>query len=293
MLIVTSPSNSVMANSSIFSPSLLWPFLLVLASCASTPEYYHRPLNPEEKASYASLLQNGIGLYYQGSSACQMLLEESRSLDSISADVWRELGVPYLKRGFAAEFQHYYERAVALDPAEWQGWRGYLYLYFYRDYERALEDLDATDILTPDFVDYPQAHSVDYMRGVCYYQLGNYEEALSYFNKHIEFEQENDRADFVQPVAYLFRVKTLEKLEKGMEATKALESSMKIHDRNADLWYWRAVASLEAGDLSNARSQLGKARELFDAFLFNHRPYVEEFFQLYEADFKELSQRLD
>lgn len=282
-----------MANSSIYSPSLLWLSLVLLSSCASTPEYYHRTLNPEEKASYARLFQHGIGLYYQGSSACQVLLEESRSLDSMSADVWRELGVPYLKRGFAAEFQHYYAHAVALDPAEWQGWRAYLYLYFYRDYERALIDLDATDILTPDFVDYPQSHSVDYMRGVCYYQLGKYEEALSYLNKHIEFEQENDRADFVQPVAYLFQIKTLEKLGRKTEALKAHESAIKIHDRNADLWYWKAVASIEKDDRANAASQINTARELYDGYLFNHRPYVEEFFQLYEADFGKLAQKLE
>lgn len=279
-----------MVNSSIFSLSLLWVTLGFLTSCASAPEFYHRSLNPAEKANYAYLLQQGIGRYYQGSSACQMLLEESSSLDSMSADVWRELGVPYLKRGFAAEFQYYYAHAVALDPAEWQGWRAYLYLYFYRDYERALIDLDATDILTPDFVDYPQSHSVDYMRGVCYYQLGKFEEALVYFNKHIEFEQENDRADFVQPVAYLFQIKTLEQLERKTEASKALEAAMTIHDRNADLWYWAAVASFEKGDWENSASQLKTARELYDGYLFNHRPYVEEFFQLYKADFINLKQ---
>lgn len=281
-----------MANSSIYSPSLFWLSLVLLSSCASTPEYYHRTLNPQEKASYGSLLLHGIGRYYQGSSACQMLLEESRSLDSMSSDVWRELGVPYLKRGFAADFQHYYAHAVALDPAEWQGWRAYLYLYFYRDYERALVDLDATDILTPDFVDYPQSHSVDYMRGVCYYQLGKYEEALSYVNKHIEFEQENDRADFVQPVAYLFQIKTLEKLGRKKEAERALGAAMSIHERNADFWYWKAVMSIEKDDQENAAGQLQMARELYDQYLFNHRPYVEEFFQLYEADFDTLAQKL-
>lgn len=281
-----------MANSSIFSPSLFWLVLGFLTSCASAPEYYHRTLNPVEKANYASLLQKGIGMYYQGSSSCQMLLEESRSLDSMSADVWRELGVPYLKRGFAVEFQHFYDHAVELDPAEWQGWRAYLYLYFYRDYERALVDLDATDILTPDFVDYPQAHSVDYMRGVCYYQLGKYKEALSYFNKHIEFEQENDRADFVQPIGYLFQVKTLEKLGREPEASKALEAAMKIHDRNADLWHWAAVASLERGEVAKATSQLQTAQNLYGRYLFNHRPYVEEFFQLYEPDFVKLKQNI-
>ena len=38
--------------------------------------------------------------------------------------------------------------------------------YFYRDYKRALKDIEEYDALTPNFVDYPQWTSVNYMRGI-------------------------------------------------------------------------------------------------------------------------------
>jgi hypothetical protein len=66
----------------------------------------------------------------------------------------------------------------------WQGWRGYLKLFFYRDYESAIADFNATDTLTTGFTDYPQSMSVDYLRGLAYFQLGEEEKALDYYTKY-------------------------------------------------------------------------------------------------------------
>lgn len=281
MRIATLQLNSKMERSLIYCLSLVF---LTLA-CAPKPELYKKSLSEEEKASYSKLFLKGIGRYYQGSGPERHLLAEALKLDPDESYIWREIGVPFLKRGFANGFHHFYAEAMRCDPVEWAGWRGYLYLYFYRDYERALADFHATDTLTPDFIDYPQSHSVLYMSGVCYFQLSQYEQALDYFQQHLTHEREHVGTDFMNPISFIFTYHTYLKLERREEALKVLEEGLSIHQNNADLWFWRAQEHQKSGQYSQSASCMKKAKELFEQEFYNNRPYVEEFFQLYVEDF--------
>jgi len=39
--------------------------------------------------------------------------------------------------------------------------QGYLFIYFFRDYQNAIANFNASDSLTPNHIDSPQGHSVD------------------------------------------------------------------------------------------------------------------------------------
>ena len=164
--------------------SLLLSLILSLPSCTPSGDTrYRKTYTTEEQRQLARQLVAAVGTRNQGTPAEQMLLREARRLDPTNAAVYQQLGDPYLYRGLVTAFPNYYGKAVQLDPLAWTGWRGYLYLYNYRDYGRALADFDATDLITPGVVDYPQSTSVDYMRGVCYLRLGRYHRAIEYFPK--------------------------------------------------------------------------------------------------------------
>lgn len=164
-------------------------FSLLFIGCQSSESLYKRSFDEEEKLQYAEQFLNGMGYYYQGSVDEQFIIKEVMKHNPNHPDVHRELGIPALKRGMISEMYAPYDRSIQLDPSAWQGYRGYLFLYFYRDYERAIKDLDESDALTPNFVDYPQAQSVDFMRGTAYLMKGEYDEALRYFDKHFEYEK--------------------------------------------------------------------------------------------------------
>ncbi|MDC1460459.1 hypothetical protein N8345_01135 [Flavobacteriaceae bacterium] len=83
-------------------------------------------------------------------------LEEIIRLDPKHCDAIRELSVAYLKRGMPHEWKPTMDRAVECDAVRWQTWRGYNYLYFYRDYQNANADFNASDTLTPNHIDSPQ-----------------------------------------------------------------------------------------------------------------------------------------
>lgn len=259
--------------------------LTSLISCQQQPVLYQKSYTQKEKEKLAISLLDGLGNYYQGTPAQQFLIKEALQLNPNHAEVWREMGVPYLKRGFTAEAMSiYYPKAVELDPVGWQGWRGYLYLYFYRDYKNALADFDATDTLTPNFVDYPQSLSVDFMRGICYLKMGQYQQAINYFDQHIEYEKGTTGLEYIESKTFLYKgIAHLELMQKD-QARAAFELGLTVDPTNADLLFWLAKLSKQVGDQTKAQELISAAKTQFLKGNYNHRPYVEEFFQTYLED---------
>ncbi len=271
---------------------IIIPISLLIISCEQR-EWYKKEIKEDEKVQLASQLFNGAGhYYYQGSVPEQFLLEEAQSHDLENAAIWRERGVPYLKRGFGSEMFPYYQRAVELDPEKWSGIRGYIYLYFYRDYGRAIADFDATDTLTEDFVDHPQGQSVDYMRGICYYGLTDYNKALAYFNKYVESVIRKEGENWVDAYAVLYRALTFEKLGQENRALEEFDRVIRIYPNLSDPFYHKARITLKNGNRMEASELIVKAREYFEQGYYHQRPYVEVLEQIYLMDIESLEEEI-
>ena len=264
-------------------------FLLLLSICSCSKQanvFYKKEISEEEKEFFAKA--RWYGSYYQGTVAEEYVIREGLKWNPEKASFWRELGIASLKRGIPAGFYPYYEKAVEYDPIEWQGYRGYIYLYFYRDYERAIADFNALDTLTPNFVDHPQALSVDYMRGICYLKLDKYDKALEFFDKHIEEEVESVGEDYLATYAFLYKGITLYKKGEKESAIQILERGNQVHDQNADILYWLAKCYIDAGQKNKALNSIKLAKKLFKDGYHHGRNYTEDFFQTYLVDIENL-----
>jgi len=266
--------------------------LLLFQSCQTSYDYYKKAIDKEDFKALSEQLQRGSGNYYQGDPANMILLRTALQYNDSSALVHREIGVPYLKRGFPVEFSKYYAESANLNPKDWQGWRGYLYLYFYRDYERALIDFDATDIHTPDFVDYPQSLSVDYMRAICYYYLEQPKKAIAYITKHIKLEQSTVGEKYIDSKSYVLYGKALQDLGKEDEALKKFEKALSLDANVASIYYHLSDASINLKQYVNASTYLEKAQSSLDRDIIYSRNYMDEFFRVYQEDIDVLREKL-
>jgi len=248
-------------------------------SCTPTPELYKRTFTQEDLDSFDKM--RWFGGAYQGTPAEKYLLLEGLKHFPEKASFWRELGIAGLKRGIPYMFYPYYDKAVQYDSIEWLGYRGYCILYFNRDYERALKDFNDLDPLTPNFVDHPQAQSIDYMRGICHLKMGQHEKALEYFDRHLNSEVETVGEDYVATYAFLYKGITHYEMGDKQAAQEAFEWGLRVHDSNADLEYWLAKCLLEKGDTKNALVHIQKAKNLFKQGYKHGRNYTEDFYQTY------------
>lgn len=274
---------------------MLLSILTTFMACQSNIKYYKKTFTDEERLEQAELLLSGLGYryYYQGSTGEQALLEEAAMYNELHPEVWRERGIPYLKRGIAHGYYEPYQKCAELDPVNWQGYKGYCTLYFYRDYESALNDFDKLDPLTPDFIDYPQATSIEYMRAICYFGMGQYENALRFIDKHIEYEIKEVGLNYVTSVAFILKSEAHLALHQLDDAQASLELGLKAHDKNADIEYRLAKIHYKKGQNKDAMKYADKSKQSFLEGFTNSRPYVEEFFQVYLADIEELKEKIE
>ncbi len=259
-------------------------------SCKENP-------SPEDIEKADEMINGGndiLGPNSQGSPEMMYYVEQAIALDPENADAWRELSIPYLKRGMPTKWKPLFDKAVELDPEEWQGWRGYLYLYFYRNYKKAIEDFDATDTLTPNFDDTPQGQSVNYMRGLAYLGLKDYTKSKSYFDTYINDQIKAAGEDYVDVTAFLYRGILAYHKNDFENAKIDFEKVLKYSGNHyADAHYYLSKCFLEEKDASNALIHITKAIEDFNAGYFHKRGYVEVLYQIYLQDLEELKKLIE
>lgn len=286
--------------------------LIMLCSCKD---------NSNKKEQSMACFHFGMS-HYQGTQESINGFAKAVAYDPTHAESWRELSIPFLKRGMPSMWKKYIDKAIELDPIAWQGYRGYNYLWFYRDYKSAITDFDATDTLTPNFTDAPQGHSVDYWRGIAYLGLKDYKNCIAYFDKHIQKEIDETGEDWVEHEAFLYR--GIAHYEAGSleKALKDINTLLRYNSDFADAKYYKALvlrselellqqqivmAESRYGDLIHTRipkenlkkkklEALKIIKEGIDNFnngYSDQRPYIETIHQLYLEDYITLKAKLE
>lgn len=266
--------------------------LLSLSSCDRlSNETYHK-LSEHEKRQLAS---NYLGLANRlesGTPKNMRLLEKASRIFPRNELVWRELAYPYLTRGFYKEWNAYYEKAIELNPKAWQAWRGHSKLYYFRDYGGALFDFDATDTLTVDKTDYVRVTSVDYLRGLCYYGLKNYNKSKEYFDLYLEEENAKTGTKEIDASAHLYLGSMENYYQNYDSAIKILTEGIELNGELADLYYQKAYAHFMSGKIEEASDNIQLAKDLFSEDKNHRNRYYEVIDQLYERNLVELEKEI-
>lgn len=232
--------------------------------------------------------------FRQGSTAFQNGIADAIKINPKYDEAVNELSVAYLKRGLPHKWKPQFDKAVKLNPKEWIPWRGYLYLWFYRDYKKAIADFDTSDTLTPNFIDAPQGHSVDYWRGIAYLGLKDHTESIRYFDKYIAKEIEESGEDWVEVTAFLYKGVAYYEIGKYDKALVAFNKQLQ-YSRNlsADAKYYKALIFKDQKKNEAAKTTLDSAIEDFNSGYFNSRAYVETLRQIYRQDLENLKIELN
>ena len=251
-------------------------------------------LSCHNKRESAEAVYKRAIIFPQGSMMSINGIKRATEIDSTYQQAVYELSVAYLKRGLPHKWLPQYNKAVILDSVQRIPWRGYLYLWFYRDYKKAIADFDASDTLTPNFIDAPQGHSVDYWRGIAYLGLKNYEKSNWYFEKHIKKETEDFGEDYVDLTAFLYNGIAYFEAEDYENALVNFNNQLK-HGRNlsADAKYYKTQILKAENKIAEAKDMIDSAIEDFNSGYSNNRGYVETLRQIYLEDLTDLKNQLN
>lgn len=142
-----------------------------------------------------------IASHGQGTYISNTLFEILKFQDPDNSDNYFEQSVAYNKYGYHDKGFELLDQAVALDPKLHLGYRGYMKLRFLRDYNGALADFNRLDSLTPNFNDAPWGENIDFLRGECHYGNKDFQKAIDAFQLNID-NQDPGWAD-IQSFVYL------------------------------------------------------------------------------------------
>ncbi|MEK9613062.1 MAG: hypothetical protein VW080_03960 [Flavobacteriaceae bacterium] len=276
----------------ILNPTLILLILvLMISSCDQSKGLL---LSQKERIALADKKFEKIEDLLQGSPEAMILLEDVIALNPNHCEAIRELSIPYLKRGIPHKWKPIMDRAVACDPKTWQGWRGYLYLYFYRDYKKAIADFDATDSLTPNYIDAPQGHSVDFWRGHAYFGLKEYEQSIYYYKKHIAKVTEDFGEEWIEINAFLYLGIVLFETGKLEESLEYIDKALLYaENKSAEAHYYKAKILMKLGQKERALIHINQSLKDLKAKYYNRRNYVESIRQIYVEEIKEFKKVLE
>ena len=131
-------------------------------------------------------LNNGAFHYSFFSSEWQSNIDSALAITPDDDYLWQQKAMPYFKcRKYQVGMQ-YLDKAVALNPKENLGYRGFIKCIFSKNYADAI--IDFANAITINGNKTEMEHPYSFYIGISFLQLNQYDSAINYFNKTVEAE---------------------------------------------------------------------------------------------------------
>jgi tetratricopeptide (TPR) repeat protein len=179
------------------------------------------------------------------------------------------------------------EKAYKINPNEVGAYYGWVLLYYYHDYKKALAVLNKYDDLTPNFSDHPMGECIHYLKGLAYKELGDFELALKEFDLSIKYALEELDESWIDVQILLNKGITLFYQNKNEEAIVAFESVLKNYNECSEAFYFKGLALANLNKKGETCNSLTKSLELIKKGYKYSDSYVELFHEIYEQDVHE------
>lgn len=200
-----------------------------------------------------------------------------------TGDDYQELSVQNTKNGNYVEAIAALEKAVTLDRRV-NGYYGWVLLYYYHDYVKALATLEKYDALTPNFSDAPMGEDIHFLKGLCWMQIKNYPKAIAEFTTCIDETTKSHGEDWVDLYTYVYKGICLHRQGKYREAIFNYDKTIKYYKDCTEAYYYKGMAYVALAQKNEACENFNKARETAGRNNFHYDVYVELFDAVYMQD---------
>ena len=179
------------------------------------------------------------------------------------------------------------EKTLNLNPEEGSAYYGWVLLYYYRDYERALSILEQHDAYTPEFSDAPMGEDIHYLKGLCQMQLQHYQKAIDEFNIYIKNLVVTHGEDFVDVYTFVQKGRCLTQLGKLNEAISSFKKAIYYHENSTEAYYFMGLTQIKMDKTNEACANFNIALNLIKKGYKSSDTYVEFFHEIYAQQIEE------
>lgn len=244
-----------------------------------------------EKHNYSKkeILDLATYISYHGNDKCANELMKLciAKHDSLTAGDWHTYSVQNTKHGNYAEAIQALEKSLAINAGEMEGYYGWVLLYYYRDYEKSLKHLNHYDDLTPTTTDAPVGENIHFLKGLCYYQLNQYQNAIKEFKINEQFEVNHFGQKNCNTYIYFYIARNYEKLNDLKKAESYYKKAIKQSQFPVEANYYLGLLNIKNNKVELGRKQLQSALSFIKQGYKQQDIYVELFDEVYRSQIEE------
>jgi len=210
--------------------------------------------------------------YYQGAVYRQENSDNLIALKPEKAEYYQGKSMAHTKIGDYHIAFPLMEKAYELNAKESGYYYGWLLLYYYRDYDRAIQKLIEYDNFTPNQGDFAWGEHVNYLKGLCYKQMGEYDKAITEFNTVIELEGEH-----VDVYAFVYRGVCKIKQKRFEEALLDIDRAIQNYPQNSMAYFYKGLVLEKMEQRDKALLAYEESLSLLTKGYLFRNPYHESF----------------
>lgn len=196
---------------------------------------------------------------------------------------FHKLSVQNTKNGNYQLAVGYLDKSVKLNP-EGYGYYGWVMLYYYRDYDRALIYLEKFDSLTPGFSDFPMGESIHFLKGLAYMRKHKLNEAITAFDTYINEVTEKSGEEWVDVVTFYYKGLCYQLQNNYKKALSVYDKALKYDKSFTEVYYQKARCEMLLNEKEKAYSDFKRSKELIQQNLIKRDLYMEFFYPVYIQD---------
>ena len=247
----------------------------------------------EQKLSKEEIINVGSFISYHGNDKCgnELMNLCIAKNDSITAGNWQTYSVQNTKNGNYAEAIQALDKSLGINAKEIEGYYAWVLLYYYRDYEKALKHLNHYDDLTLQTVDAPVGENIHFLKGLCYYQLNQYQKAIQEFEVNEKFEVSHFGKKNCNTYIYFYIARCYEKQKNNKQAEDYYKKAIKQSQFPVEANYYLGLLTLKNNKLQHGKKYLKQSLNFIKQGYKQQDIYIELFDEVYQVQVEEALNR--
>jgi tetratricopeptide (TPR) repeat protein len=262
--------------------------LLVLAGCERPepkPEYYAY-YTKEQRDSLSKVFDDMSNYMSQPTDKHRLYKDSAIILSPQNTDIRAQLSYSYKKRGDHIKAMKILNEAVEMDIKKGSydllKYRSWSYIYFYRDYEGTIADVDQITKMSKRTYNVCWGEPCGLLKGLAQYKLKKYHEAINTFDTVLIEEAKLGFSPESSFLIYFYKGRCNQELKNYPEALKNYGLVLRFDPNFTEALYQSGLIYTEMKDIKRAKTNLEKAMVWVKLEKKMGEPYFERFDEVFE-----------
>lgn len=274
-------------------------FLVFYFACKTPEKPKSKPIisySKTEKDSLSKLYDSYANYMAQPTKIHRLMKDTAILYDPDNTELRMELSYSYKKRGEHIEAMRILNDAVArdvqkgsIDGLEYRAWS---LLYFYRDYEGTIADIDQVTSMTKRSYNVCWGEPCGLLKGQALYKLGKTHEALAVFDTVL---REEVRIGFKAEdnfLVHFYKGRCYHTLKQYDQAIQSYQMVLNKDENYTEALYQMGLVKMAQSDFTSAKQYLEKALYWIKKGKKMGEPYFERFDEVFEWQILEALDKL-